>query len=57
MVERYWMALCRDVSFDQYFASSVVADACQDLNRLGFEQQFGFECTPQTLFRGPYMVL
>jgi len=54
MVERYWMALCRDVPFDQYFASSVVTDACQDLNCLGFEQQFGFECTPQTLFRGPY---
>lgn len=54
MVERYWMALCRDVPFNQYFASPVVADACQDLNALGFEEQFGFECTPQTLFRGPY---
>lgn len=54
MVERYWMALCRDVPFDQYFSSSVVADACQDLNALGYEQEFGFECTPQTLFRGPY---
>ncbi|MEO0377816.1 MAG: phosphatidic acid phosphatase, partial [Cyanobacteria bacterium P01_A01_bin.17] len=54
MVERYWMALCRDIPFDQYFSSSVIADACQDLNGLGFEQEFGFECTPQTIFRGPY---
>lgn len=54
LVERYWMALCRDVPFDQYASNSVIADACQDLNALGFEQQFGFSCTPQTVFRGPY---
>ncbi|MGB3202093.1 MAG: hypothetical protein WBA99_14410 [Nodosilinea sp.] len=54
MVERYWMALCRDVPFDQYANSGLIQAACDDLNALGFEDQFGFVCTPQTLFRGPY---
>jgi len=54
MVERYWMALCRDIPFDQYASSSLIKAACDDLNSLGFEQEFGFVCTPQTLFRGPY---
>lgn len=54
MVERYWMALCRDVRFDQYADSPIIADACDDLNALGFEQEFGFKCTPATIFRGPY---
>ena len=54
MVERYWMALCRDVRFDQYANSTLIADACEDLNNLGFEQEFGFKCTPDTIFRGPY---
>lgn len=54
MVERYWMALCRDVRFDRYEKSQIIADACEDLNALGFEQEFGFKCTPATIFRGPY---
>ena len=54
MVERYWMALCRDIRFDRYANSPLIADACEDLNNLGFEQEFGFKCTPQTIFRGPY---
>lgn len=54
MVERYWMALCRDIRFDQYDKSKLIAAACEDLNNLGFEQEFGFICTPQTVFRGPY---
>ena len=54
MVERYWMALARDVEFDQYANSQLIADACEDLNNLGFEEEFGFECTPDTIFRGPY---
>lgn len=54
MVERYWMALCRDIPFDQYANSPLVKAACEDLNSLGFDQEFGFECTAQTLFRGPY---
>ncbi|ACB51142.1 unknown [Crocosphaera subtropica ATCC 51142] len=54
MVERYWMALCRDVRFDQYDKSSLIQEACEDLNHLGFKKEFGFEVTPQTIFRGPY---
>ena len=54
MVERYWMALCRDIPFDKYETSELIATACKDLNNLGFEQEFGFVCTPQTIFRGPY---
>ena len=54
MVERYWMALSRDVRFDQYASSQLIADACEDLNNLGFKQEFGFECSPDTIFRGPY---
>ena len=54
MVERYWMALTRDIEFEQYGSSSLIADACEDLNNLGFEQEFGIECTADTIFRGPY---
>ena len=54
MVERYWMALCRDIPFDDYETNDLIATACKDLNNLGFEQEFGFVCTPQTIFRGPY---
>ena len=54
MVERYWMALCRDVGFDRYASSPLIAAACEDLNQLGFEKEFGFSCTPDTIFRGPY---
>ncbi|MEM1367519.1 MAG: phosphatidic acid phosphatase [Cyanobacteria bacterium P01_H01_bin.15] len=54
MVERYWMALCRDVPFDRYGVSPIIKTACDDLNKLGFEQEFGFKVTPQTIFRGPY---
>lgn len=54
MVERYWMALCRDIRFDQYANSGLIAAACDDLNTIGFEQEFGFACTPETIFRGPY---
>ena len=54
MVERYWMVLARDIPFDQYDESALIADACEDLNNLGFEQEFGFECTPNTIFRGSY---
>ncbi len=54
MVERYWMALSRDIQFDQYASSQLIADACEDLNNLGFKQEFGFECSPDTIFRGSY---
>lgn len=54
MVERYWMALCRDIPFDQYADSKLIRKACDDLTKIGFEEEFGFSCTPETIFRGPY---
>lgn len=54
MVERFWMALCRDIRFDHYAFNELIAAACEDLNNVGFEQEFGFVCTPATLFRGHY---
>ncbi|MDJ0726682.1 MAG: phosphatidic acid phosphatase [Prochloraceae cyanobacterium] len=54
MVERYWMALSRDIPFDRYDENPLIAEACEDLNQLGFEQEFGFTCTPNTIFRGSY---
>lgn len=54
MVERYWMALCRDVRFDQYANSTLIADACEDLNNIGFEKEFGFKCSSDNIFRGTY---
>lgn len=54
MVERYWMALARDVPFAEWNDNEVVNAACADLNSLGWASEFGFECTPQTLFRVPY---
>ena len=54
MVERYWMALSRDIRFEDYGKSPLIADACEDLNNLRFKQEFGFECSPETIFRGPY---
>lgn len=55
MVERYWMALCRDIPFDQYETSDLIQDACDDLNNLDFAAEFGFECKPENIFRGPYV--
>ncbi len=65
MVELYWMALLRDVNFDDYPAHPDVAAACADLNALGDfrgPRRQG-KVTPQTLFRdvlpgcsvGPYL--
>lgn len=54
IVERYWMALSRDIPFADYENSDLIKDACEDLNKLGFKQEFGFECTPQKIFRAPY---
>jgi len=55
IVENYWMALLRDVPFQQYSTHPLVADACADLSALsdfrGPKQ--GGVVTPQTLFRDP----
>ena len=48
------MALCRDVRFDQYEKSPLIKEACDDLNNLGFSDQFGFKVTPENICRGPY---
>ncbi len=53
--EVYWMALARDVSFADYGTSSVIADACADLNNLpgyaGPKDPSTNLVTPQVLFR------
>lgn len=65
IVENYWMALLRDVPFEQYATHPMVAQACADLNALSDfrgPRQNG-QVTPQTLFRdsaygcdvGPYL--
>jgi hypothetical protein len=54
MVENYWMALLRDVSFSDYVTSTTSALAIAELNKLDEfrgPRQRG-QVTPQTLFRG-----
>lgn len=55
MVELYWMALLRDVSFTDYETSTPAADASQELSSLtdfhGAEDAAG-DVTRKTLFRG-----
>jgi hypothetical protein len=54
MVELYWMALCRDVPFDEYETNPLVARACADLNAMSDfrgAKEFG-QVTPAVLFRG-----
>ncbi|MGB8168984.1 MAG: vanadium-dependent haloperoxidase [Chthoniobacteraceae bacterium] len=65
MVENYWMALARDVPFEEYGTNAITLAAAHDLTRL---QDFrgpkiALQVTPQTLFRdtlpgattGPYI--
>lgn len=65
MVELYWMALLRDVRFEEYETHPVAAAACDDLSQKSdfrAPKQNG-RVTPQTLFRdsfpgcteGPYL--
>lgn len=56
MVELYWMALTRDVPFDQYATSPVARAAVDDLNKLSDFRgpKVGGKVTPQTLFRDGY---
>lgn len=54
MVELYWSALVRDVSFDTFSSDSIVAQACADLSSLSnFKgpKENGV-VTPQTFMRG-----
>ncbi len=65
IVENYWMALLRDVPFEQYESSSLALEAADDLSRLSDFRgpKEGGRVTPRTLFRedfpsvlkGPYI--
>ncbi len=56
LVEHYWAALLRDTQFTDYSTSSLVSQACADLNTLSYvkshKSQFPYPVTPQNLFRG-----
>jgi hypothetical protein len=55
-VELYWMALLRDLDFQDYAGNADVAAACADLNRFGADfkgLKANGKVTPQTLFRDP----
>src|SRR5271157_5799384 len=55
-VEHYWGALLRDVHFTDYPSSSLVAQACADVNNLSYvrshQNEYPYPITPQSLFRG-----
>jgi hypothetical protein len=59
LVEHYWAALLRDTNFTDYSSSSLVAQACADLNTLSYvkshNSQFPYPVTPQNLFRGQFV--
>ncbi|HXR98452.1 MAG TPA: hypothetical protein VN709_11485 [Terriglobales bacterium] len=54
MVELYWMALARDVPFEDYPNQSIIAQACAELSSLhAFAgPSFNGQVTPASLFRG-----
>jgi membrane-associated phospholipid phosphatase len=58
MVELYWMALLRDVNFDEYDNNSLVDAAAADLSKLSTADFKGpresGKVTAQTLFRDPF---
>lgn len=56
MTEIYWMALLRDVPFDQYETHPLVAQACGDLNRLEDYRTPGANggINPSNLFRADF---
>jgi len=58
LVEHYWASQIRDVQFTQYGSSSIVAQACADLNNLSYVRshgsQFPYPVTPANLFRGQF---
>jgi len=56
-VEHYWAALLRDVPFNDYPVTALVAEAVADMNNLSFlkshkNNEYPFPVTPQNLFRG-----
>jgi len=55
-VEHYWGALLRDTNFTDYPSSSLVAQACADMNNLSYvrshQLEYPYPITPASLFRG-----
>src|SRR5208283_2862125 len=55
-VEHYWCALLRDTNFTDYPSSSLVAQACADMDNLSYvrshQNEYPYPITPQSLFRG-----
>lgn len=54
IVENYWMALLRDVNFEDYATSPLAAAACVELNSFGNDYKGPKPVTPANLFRGNY---
>ncbi|MGE0822277.1 MAG: vanadium-dependent haloperoxidase [Candidatus Binatia bacterium] len=54
IVENYWMALLRDVPFEEYAGNPLASDAAMELNALNDFRgpRIGGVVTPQSLFRG-----
>lgn len=54
MVENYWMALCRDVSFTEYSTNALTIAAAKDLSKLSdfHGPKIAGKVTTGTLFRG-----
>lgn len=55
IAENYWMALLRDVPFDNYATNPIAINAAADLTLFGNDfkgPKVGGEVTPNTLFRG-----
>jgi hypothetical protein len=54
IVENYWMALCRDVSFHVYDSDSLTLQACAELSNLSDFRgpKIAGQVTPESLFRG-----
>jgi hypothetical protein len=55
MVEDYWQALTRDVSFSQYGSDPTIGQAVADLNKLSdyHGPKVNGQVTPDVIFRGP----
>jgi hypothetical protein len=56
LVEHYWASQLRDLNFTDYASSSLVAQACADMNNLSYVRSrgsiFPYPVTPQNLLRG-----
>jgi len=54
IIEIYWMALARDIPYNEYASNPLIAQACEDLNRLSdyAGPKENGRVTPSTIFRG-----